>query len=120
MGLLWNYALPPKLAAELYRALTDIPGVTVNAHATDISGRPGIAFELSNTYGPGTEQELILNPSDYALMAVGSKNTTTRARAIQLAVLRQAFVSRPGDGWLERNTAATTHHEEADMRLPAR
>ena len=27
MGLLWNYVLPPKLAAELYRALTDIPGV---------------------------------------------------------------------------------------------
>ena len=97
MGLLWNYVLPPKLAAELYRALTDIPGVTVNAHATDIAGRPGIAFELSNTYGPGTEQELILNRSDYALMAVGSTNTT-RARAIQLAVLRQAFVSHPGDG----------------------
>lgn len=96
MGLLWNYVLPPKLAAELYRALTDIPGVTVNAHATDIAGRPGIAFELSNSYGPGTEQQLILNPSDYALMAVGSTDTTG-ARAIQLAVLRQAFVSRPGD-----------------------
>ena len=48
MGLLWNYVLPPKLAVELYRALTDIPGVTVNAHATDIAGLPGIAFELSN------------------------------------------------------------------------
>jgi hypothetical protein len=97
MGLLWNYVLPPKLTAELYRALTDIPGVTVNAHATDIAGRPGIAFALSNTYGPGTEQELILNPSDYALMAVGSTNTTG-ARTIQLAVLRQSFVSRPGHG----------------------
>jgi hypothetical protein len=96
MGLLWNYVLPPKLTAELYRALTYIPGVTVNAHATDIAGRPGIAFELSGTYGPGTEQELILNPSDYALMAVGSTNTT-RARTIQLAVLRRAFVSRPGN-----------------------
>jgi hypothetical protein len=96
MGLLWNYVLPPKLTAELYRALTDIPGVTVNTHATDIAGRPGIAFGLSNTYGPGTEQELILSPSDYALRAVGS-TSTTRARTIQLAVLRQALVSRPGD-----------------------
>jgi hypothetical protein len=95
MGLLWNYVLPPKLAAELYRALTHIPGVTVNAHATDIAGRPGVAFELSDTYGPGTKQQLILNRSDYALMAVGSTNTT-QARAIQLAVLRQAFVSHPG------------------------
>lgn len=96
MGLLWNYVLPPKLAAELYRALTDIPSVTVNTHATDIAGRPGIAFELSNTYGPGTKQQLILNPSDYALMAVGS-TSTARARTIQLAILRQALVSRPGD-----------------------
>jgi len=96
MGLLWNYVLPPKLAAGLYRALTDIPGVTVNTHATDSAGRPGIAFELSNTYGPDTKQRLILNPSDYALMAVGSTDTI-RARTIQLAVLHQAFVSRPGD-----------------------
>jgi hypothetical protein len=97
MGLLWNYVLPPKLTAELYRALSYIPGVTANAHATDIAGRPGIAFELSGTYGPGTEQELILNRSDYALMAVGG-TSTTRGRAIQLAVLRQAFVSHPGHG----------------------
>jgi hypothetical protein len=97
MGLLWNYVLPPRLAAELYRALTDIPGVTVNAHATDIAGRPGIAFELSGTHGPGTEQELILNRSDYALIAVGGTSTTP-ARAIQLAVLRQALVSHPGHG----------------------
>lgn len=97
MGLLWNYVLPPRFAAELYRALTDIPGVTVNAHATDITGRPGIAFELSNTYGPGTQQQLILNRSDYALMAVGGRSSTL-ARAIQLAVIRQAFVSHPGHG----------------------
>jgi hypothetical protein len=97
MGLLWNYVLPPKLTAELYRALAYIPGVTANAHATDIAGRPGIAFELPGTYGPGTEQELILNRSDYALMAVGG-TSTTRGRAIQLAVLRQAFVSHPGHG----------------------
>jgi hypothetical protein len=55
-GLLWNYMLPPKLTTELYRALAYVPGVTVNAHATDIAGRRGIAFELSGTYGPGTEQ----------------------------------------------------------------
>jgi hypothetical protein len=44
----------------------------------------------------GPEQQLILSPSEYALMTVGSTKTTA-ARAIQLAVLRQAFVSRLGD-----------------------
>jgi hypothetical protein len=68
----------------------------VNTRAADIAGRPGIAFGLSNTHGPGTEQRLILNPSDYALMAVGSTNAAS-ARTTQLAVLRQAFVSGPGD-----------------------
>jgi hypothetical protein len=95
-GLLWNYVLPPKLTAELYRALAYVPGVTVNAHATDIAGRRGVAFELSGTYGPGTEQVFILNPSDYALMATGGLGTHG-PRTIQLAILRQTFVPRPGD-----------------------
>ena len=95
-GLLWNYVLPPELTAELYRALAYVPGVTVNAHATDIAGRRGIAFELSGTHGPGTKQGLILSPSDYALMATGSLGTH-RPRTIQLAILRQALVSHPGD-----------------------
>jgi hypothetical protein len=55
-GLLLELHAPPKLTTELYRALAYVPGVTVNAHATDIAGRRGIAFELSGTYGPGTEQ----------------------------------------------------------------
>lgn len=95
-GMLWNYVLPPKLAAEVYQALADVPGVTVNAHATDIAGRPGIAFELSGAHGPGTQQRLILNRSEYTLMAVGATLPAT-AQAIQLAVLRLAFVSGPGD-----------------------
>src|ERR1700692_3868151 len=45
-------------------------------------GPAGIAFELSNTYGPGTEQQLILSPSDYALMTVGSTNTTRQTQVV--------------------------------------
>ncbi len=43
-GTLTSYVLPPKVAAELYRALGDIPGVTVEKDAVDAAGlaRPGV------------------------------------------------------------------------------
>jgi hypothetical protein len=41
--MITSYVMPPQLTAELYRALGDIPGVTVDEHAVDVAGRPGIA-----------------------------------------------------------------------------
>jgi hypothetical protein len=40
--MITSYVMPPQLTAELYRALGDIPGVTVDEHAVDVAGRPGI------------------------------------------------------------------------------
>jgi hypothetical protein len=37
-GTLMSYVLPPKVTAELYRALRDIPGVTVDKDAVDAAG----------------------------------------------------------------------------------
>ena len=60
--LLTTYVMPPALTAELYRALGNIPGVTVDRHATDIAGRHGIGFRI--TMPPADEgrgfDELIL------------------------------------------------------------
>jgi hypothetical protein len=39
-AMLWLYTMPSKLTAELYQALADVPGVTVDPHATDLAGRP--------------------------------------------------------------------------------
>jgi hypothetical protein len=87
--LLSTYVMTPGLTAELYRALGDIPGVKVAAHATDIAGQHGIGFALPTPGSPGQAEAIILNPRTYRLMAFGNQNQGT-------AVLRQAFVSGPG------------------------
>jgi hypothetical protein len=52
-GTLTSYVLPPKVAAELYRALGDIPDVTVDKDAIDAAGRHGPAFVLTDKDYPG-------------------------------------------------------------------
>jgi hypothetical protein len=104
-ALLDNYVLPPAVAAKLYLALADIPGVTVNPHATDLAGRHGPAFTLKVRDGPGYDVfELILNPHTDTLMGFTEAiyGVTTGDRHVHLvfgsevAILRQVPVSGPG------------------------
>ncbi len=44
--LLTSYVMPPRLTAELYLALGDLPGITVDRHVVDLAGRPGAAFAM--------------------------------------------------------------------------
>jgi hypothetical protein len=98
-----QYVVPPKLAAELYRALADIPGVTVNAHVRDIAGRPGVAFALPG----GWLSEIILNPTSDMFMGLQGRFGVVKAEpkghttpvtwvTYQLALIREAFVSGNG------------------------
>jgi hypothetical protein len=88
-SLFASYVMPPRLTAELYRALGDIPGIEVNPHAVDVSGRHGIAFVLRSRQNPRNSEAIILNPRTYQFMAFGSRQQGT-------AVLHQAVVSGPG------------------------
>ncbi len=54
-------APPPAVAVKLYRALGDIPGVTVNHDAVDVAGRHGVAFARGG-------QEIILSNGSYRFM----------------------------------------------------
>jgi len=100
--LLITYVMPPALTAELYRALGNIPGVTINRHATDIAGRVGIGFKIAIPADEGGGfDELILNPETFALM--GQQLTlgpAAGAKAGQIvggvAILKSALVSGPG------------------------
>ena len=103
--MLWAYAMPPKLTAELFHALADVPGVKVDTHATDQDGRPGVAFVLQAVDRYPIRMELVLNASDYRLMGlqwwqIGPMPGEPANQAmplVQLAILRTAFVSRLGD-----------------------
>ena len=108
-GMLWNYVLPPKLAAEAFHALADIPGIRVRRDATDVAKQHGVAFVLPHpevppgwpaSESPAARMELILNPHDYALMAL--VNTVVvrgvnhgKPFTVQQVIVRQAYVSRP-------------------------
>ena len=100
--LLITYVMPPALTAELYRALGNIPGVTVDRHATDIAGRHGIGFKIAlPSEQSGGFDELILDPQTFALM--GQQLTLGQAAGAKagqivggVAILKSALVSGPG------------------------
>ncbi len=93
--MLTSYVMPPRLTAELYRALGDIPGVTVNEHAVDVAGRPGVGFISPPMPGAGNT-EIILNPRTYRLMGQSLVLGPRHQLVNGTAILRQALVSGPG------------------------
>jgi hypothetical protein len=101
-GTLASYVVPPKVAAVLYRALADIPGVTVDQHAVDAAGRVGPAFVLTDPDYPGGgwTTELFLNPHTYQLTGTAerfpAKCECPSPGTGGTAIVRQAFVSGPG------------------------
>jgi len=97
--LIQTYVMPPKLTAELYRALADIPGVTVDKDVVDVAGKHGIGFVFGTTRG--YTQQLVLNRDTYRLMAiqlVRDKRGPDFNVGFDggVAILRMALVKGPG------------------------
>jgi hypothetical protein len=97
--LLTTYVMPPRLTAELYRALGEIPGVTIDIHAVDVAGRPGIGFLHSVQPAAGAE-EIIIDPHTYRLMGTALIARPSPGAAPKVlngvAYLRVALVRGPG------------------------
>jgi hypothetical protein len=97
--LLTTYVMPPHLTAELYRALGEIPGVTIDTHAADVAGRPGIGFLHSVQPAAGAE-EIIIDPHTYRLMGTGTWGRPSPGSAPRVlngvAYLQMALVRGPG------------------------
>jgi hypothetical protein len=94
--LVISYVMPPALTAELYRALGDVPGVTVNDHAVDEAGRTGIGFQISipTPFNPHGVDQLILDPSTYEW--IGYSGGSGMLGNNPTAVLQSSLVSGPG------------------------
>jgi hypothetical protein len=94
--------MPPALTAELYRALGNIPGVTIDRHATDIAGRHGIGLRI--TLPPSKYHvfdELILDSKTFAVLGeqiIFGPGSPSKARGVVggTAVLKSALVAGPG------------------------
>jgi hypothetical protein len=98
--LLISYVMPPALTAELYRALGDVPGITVNDHAVDAAGRTGIGFQITPVdprTGLHAFYQLILDPSTYEWMGYSWSFGLPGLQQVQAtAVLKSSLVSGPG------------------------
>jgi hypothetical protein len=107
--------LPSALEAELYQALTLLPGVQVDSHVTAIDGQAGIAFIMPPT-PQSVEQEIILNPSTYAYLAWASKGADGAKVEFEQAILQTVIVGAPGSTQpsLTPPTAAELLAERAD------
>ena len=84
--MLTSYVLPPTLTAELFHALADIPTVIAKPSVKDIGGQSGPAFILPQN-GQSVNQEIILSPSSYQLLATADWETGGH------------WVQQPGGGW---------------------
>lgn len=99
--LLTSYVMPPRLTAELYLALADISGVTVDPHAVDVAGRHGAGFRMAPPPGEGGAfMEIIIDPVTFHLLGT-ELIATAPARDFGkvlngTAILRMALVSGPG------------------------
>lgn len=93
-GLLTDYVLPPKLTAELFHALADIPTVYGKSNVKDIAGQVGVAF-IKPYNAQSVNEEIILSPTDYRVLG----RADWQAHVITMqgeAFLAQALVSGPG------------------------
>ncbi len=95
--LLTLYVTQPAFTAELYRAIADIPGVTVNSHASNLGGQPTIALSyLTPTKLFGNV--IFLDPHSYQYVGAAStvKSEDHDYGLEGYTVLRYALVSGPG------------------------
>ncbi len=90
-----TYVMPSALTAELYHALGDIPGMTVDVHAVDAAGRPGVGFVSPDLPGGGN-QELIFSRRTYQFMGDETLAGPDLQRQNGVAIPRMALVSGPG------------------------
>ncbi len=99
--MLTTYVMPPALTAELYRALALIPGVTLDRHAVDVAGRPGIGLSMAipPAFGGGFD-EIIINPRTHQLAGQQLLSNPHAGSASHVdsgtAILQHALVSGPG------------------------
>jgi hypothetical protein len=96
-SMLFGMVLPPSLTAEMFHALALIPAVQVKEHVKDIDGRAGVAFVLPPTR-QSLQQEIILDASDYHLLAQGhwGVDSTQPVPMIEVAVLKEYRVAELG------------------------
>jgi len=94
--LIKDYALPPRVGAELFHALPYIPGVRV-MQAPGLVGFTWVWFtSLSKRIGlPVTSETIVLNPSTYAVTGVATVSASGKILAI-MEVPTKIPVSGPG------------------------
>jgi hypothetical protein len=100
VALLESYLVPPSVAASLYRALGQLPGIAViadAADAADAAGRRGPAFLLAGQ--PGGNQMLSVSAADCRFAGyqfLGRGLDLAGETAWGVAVLEIATVAGPG------------------------
>jgi hypothetical protein len=97
VALLESYIVPPSVAASLYRALGQLPGIAVIADAADAAGRRGPAFLLAGQ--PGGNQLLSVSAADCRFAGyqfLGRGLDLAGENAWGVAILEIATVTGPG------------------------
>jgi hypothetical protein len=79
MGDLLQGYLPPKLRAQVFEFLSDVPAVQVDEHATDALGRPAVALSLKSE---GARLALLFDRSTYRYLGSHYLDLTPRPQGM--------------------------------------
>jgi hypothetical protein len=69
--MLWNPLVGPALRSGLFKVLAQTPGVVVNQHAQDSSGRAAVEISRHQTYGP-VDLQVFENPAGTSVLETAS------------------------------------------------
>ena len=94
--MLWNPLVGPGLRAALYKVLADTPGVVVNAHATDDSGRAAVEISRYDS-AAGVDDQTFENARTGAVLETVFVYNGSEAKGIDLYTSVTSSNTFPGD-----------------------
>jgi hypothetical protein len=94
--MLWNPLVGPALKSALFKLLEETPGVVVNQHATDSSGRAAVEISRHQTYGP-VDLQVFVNPAGTKVLETASvwPKSSENSEDLYLSITRSA--TRPAN-----------------------
>ena len=94
--MLWNPLVGPTLRSALYKVLADTPGVLVNTHAADDSGRPAIEISRPDN-AVGVDDQTFENPATGAVLETAFVYTGNEPKGTDLYTSLTSSNTFPGD-----------------------
>ncbi len=89
--------MPPRLAAALYRLAATLPGATLEPHAANATGQPGIGIMWTSTSAKQVyKNEWIFDKTTLQFIGEKTYDPSTGELTGESAILQRGFTAKAG------------------------